>query len=117
MGKEPLFGLRVLLQNGESLVHGRHELRGEDDRGIFLGRYFCHGLERAQLQRHGVRRNDVYRSASDLELSGQLGPLSAISGHRVFIRDIGEGRRLRHRGQRAHPNPQGRRECHKPPRP
>ena len=38
---------------------GRHELRGEDDRGILLGRYFCHGLERAQLQRHGVRRNDV----------------------------------------------------------
>jgi hypothetical protein len=47
------------LQNGESLVHGRHELRGEDDRGIFLGRYFCHGLERTQLQRHEVRRNNV----------------------------------------------------------
>jgi hypothetical protein len=62
------------LQNGESLVHGRHELRGEDDRGIFLGRYFCHGLERTQLQRHEVRRNNVGSLAQvygGLEFTGQ----------------------------------------------
>ena len=38
---------RVLLDRRNRLMHSCHELRREDDGGIFLGGNFGHGLERA----------------------------------------------------------------------
>ena len=43
---------RILRQQRDRLLHGGHELRGEDDGGVLLDRDLRHRLQGAQLQRH-----------------------------------------------------------------
>src|SRR4029078_6229089 len=46
-------------QQGQGFLHCGHELRGRDDGRVLLGRDFGHGLERAQLKRHGMLGDDI----------------------------------------------------------
>jgi len=49
----------VLLDRRNRLMHSCHELSREDDRGIFLGGNFGHGLECAQLKRNRMQRENI----------------------------------------------------------
>ena len=49
----------ILIQHGDSFLHCRHKLCGEDDCRVLFGRNFSHRLQRAKLKRHGMLCDDV----------------------------------------------------------
>src|ERR1700730_398901 len=50
---------RVLAEQRKRFLHRGHELRREDNGGILLDRNLRHGLQRTQLKRDRMLRNDV----------------------------------------------------------